>query len=128
MKIFLNATAHDLTKEQVEAVEKTFGKNIVICNLREDSPELFSELTNCPSDLGDLRKLLEKFIFYINQLNPFAIHLPIGSPAFMFLFSRESYGIISVFSHAEREVIETKKDDGSVVKTSVFKFKKFINV
>jgi hypothetical protein len=58
------------------------------------------------------------------------VHLPIGSPAFMFVFAQQASnlrtGVRFVFSHARREAIDEKQPDGSINRRAIFRFQKFI--
>jgi hypothetical protein len=132
--MFLNATAHELTGEQI--LQATiYSRNIV--NLKEDNPGLYEELVNCPDERDDLEKLSEVFLDYlrmqyIQSERNLTVHFPIGSPVFNALFFRklekENLPIRTLFSHSERRSIDKKQADGSVIKKAIFQFVKFIEI
>lgn len=132
--LFLNATQHNLTKEQKEKIEETYGA-ILIKNLKDTAPKLFFLLSNSPSDKEDIFNLAKKFAGYIGELcqsyKRTVVHLPIGAPSFLWVFSQSLantqaiYGreIEVVFSYSKRNTVENP--DGS--KTVFFRFEKFIS-
>ena len=130
-KVFLNATAHNMGGEQLDKARELAGE---VKNLKDINPELASKLVNSPDNLEGIATLAEELKDFCLELTrdceKVYVHFPIGSPAFMFALAREfidfSGEIIPVFSHSERESVEEVQPDGSVVKKSVFKFKKFI--
>jgi len=123
-KIFLNATQHKLTEGQIEAIKKLDAE---IQELADVDPELFSKLKNTPADENEIYVLAGKFINLVRKLSQeyhrLYLHLPIGSPAFMFKFSKYDLpvNVIPVFSHTDR--ISYLRDG---VKVSEFRFKKFL--
>jgi hypothetical protein len=126
---FLNATAHNLTEKQKEVVKGRYDCD-VIDDLKDVDKTLFDKLTNTPADMGliiDLCYSLEKVI---NKGKYDYVHLPIGSPVFMFVFAMSFAEMIDttfVFSHSERKSSE-ELVDGKVIKRTVFEFKGFIEV
>lgn len=141
--IFLNCTAHELTPEQITAVQQIDGftrEQVEIKNLKDIAPELFTTLTNLQGDesLNFLTFQLE-FTIYEEQgtdsdnLTPVFVHLPIGSPAFMFKFAQaihkeQPINVHFVFSHTKREAMEVTDTQGNKTKTSRFVFEKFIHM
>ena len=129
---FMNCTAHQLTDEQLKEIrsivdEEELDLYVNVVNLKEHNNELFGKLVNCPADEAELEKLADNLIACFNG-DEWVIHLPIGSPAFMFILSRKLLShsnIHPVFSHSERAVVEEKQPDGSIKKISNFKFVKF---
>lgn len=129
MAVFLNATAHDLTPQQIEEAKKGLGCQEII-NLKDVSPDLFYEILHCDGkdeeEIESLAVKLEEEILHICEKyrDRLYIHLPIGSPVFMFIFgSRYIFSIefrcnYFVFSHYEK-----KKDRSG---KSVSEFKKFV--
>ena len=140
--LFLNLTQHQLTPEQISLIKQNYT-NTEIKNLKDINPELFQELKNTPPDYSSLDYLADKLLNYIydiyfsSQYNTIYIHLPIGSPAFMWQFSKLferntpigfKEKVIPVFSHSERQVEELVLPDGTVEKKSIFKFQSFIEM
>ncbi len=123
MKKFLNCTVHSLTNDQIKRVKELFGNDIQIFNIRENHPDVFQKVSNINID-DDLEKIAEDIIDVMGQYD--VIHLPIGSPAFMFVLSQKLQGKKILFSHSKRNVIEKINDDGTVAKTAVFQFVDFI--
>lgn len=131
MSLVLNMVQHQLTPEQRTELEK-YG-NIV--DGREYLPTLWPKIANSPSSGKDLRKLARELyvtLLGISEEKKVYMHLPLGSPAFMFQFGMivGSMGkwenMHFLFSHTERCSIDEKQEDGSVIKKSVFQFIKFI--
>lgn len=130
-KVFLNVTAHNMSGEQLDKARKLAGE---VKNLKDINPELASKLANSPDNLVGIMELvyeLKSFCLTLaRDYEEVYVHLPIGSPAFMFALARELtsfYGEVTpVFSHSERISVEEQQPDGSVIKRAVFRFKKFI--
>jgi len=142
--VFINATQHELTQEQKDAikpfVERLVGDGgdveVTITNLKDELPELYNQLSNIPYGTNTqplIESLINKVVEIGDRYNASLtlIHFPIGSPRFMFevamvyayLFRDGSIGdVYPIFSHTERKVVEEKLDDGSMKKVSVFKF------
>lgn len=132
-KVFVNLTAHNLTEEQVEEAKRRFGVSEFLSAEDILDKEVVAKLRQSPGNIEELRALAldvaEVLEQYARKNNvELYVHLPAGSPAFMWVLSLVwPYGwAIPVFSHSRREVIEEKKDDGSVVKRSVFRFEGYI--
>lgn len=128
-RVFLNLTAHKLTKEQIEVAKRQFGIE-EFKDAEEVIPtELLKKLRQCPKDDKELYRLAcelsDILVKYVreNAIDLY-VHLPVGSPAFMWVFANVfPHRLISaVFSHTKRVTEEIQQSDGSVVKRSVFKF------
>ena len=128
-KLFINCTQHQLTDEQLKEAKMLADDIIDI----KKYPVFESIKKSAKTRRGLITQAMELVIFLqliVAQYDKTYIHLPIGSPAFMFILAPaiiEMENVIPVFSHSEREVEEVESDDGSVIKKSVFKFKGFIN-
>ena len=136
--IFMNCTQHDLTVQQMNEIKSFLNNNGFsfeghICNLKDNEKQLFNRLANTPENDEERKNLVVDFADFINKNEDTMFHLPIGSPAFMFeLASFLQWKFVSsngvktyhiCMSHTKRTSIEK---DG--VKTSVFKFERFIRV
>lgn len=104
-----------------------------IVTLSELEPELFGMLSQCPADEADIEKLCEALWMRFGDPKEWiAMVLPIGSPAFMFKFSRYAYiqkmFMDFLFAHSTRESVDEPQPDGSVKKVSVFRHQKFITL
>jgi len=135
MATLINMTAHQLTDEQKESAIEFYGiksfKEFKDLNL-----ELFNKIANSPDTNHEIESLAHETIEWIRQIQ-FAnletcyFHLPIGSPAFMFIFG-SVWGVSSkiniLFSHSERVSTEVHSPDGTVKKENIFKFIKFIEI
>lgn len=127
---FLNCTLHELTEGQKKAIESLNCSQID--NLKDINQDLFKKLSNCPSDPEELivlvRELLNTFKGYKY------IHLPIGSPAFMWLLSIYAHDTRHLeehnylFSHSTRVSEEIVKPDGTIEKKQIFMFERFIEL
>jgi len=116
---------HNLTDEQVRALNELYEEKVVV----EELPEEFATfLRNTPADERRLRREADALVAFIARKGYDAVILPAGSPAFQFLFARASEDLSAdfLFAHSERQVVEKKRPDGSVEKTSTFKFVKWI--
>lgn len=115
--VFLNCTQHALSTEQVENA----GDYGEIRELGKIEPQLFARLSQMSGD-EDLHELVQDFLEVLSSLESgelpdggyegtglrkVFVHLPIGSPAFMFLLGQESTkgvtgNITFLFSHSDR--------------------------
>jgi len=143
--LFLNATAHQLTNEQISEIYTLVTNTIKlkegesvevdIKNLKDINPELFNQLTNIQYETNTSELVIEflRYLFDLINNNGYHmvyVHLPVGSPKFMFefavgiheLFYRKESPIIPVFSFSKRITEEVKEADGSIRKVSRFKF------
>jgi len=117
--------------EQIDEASKFVDE---IVSAEEFLPqELIQKLHQCPSDVKELYQLAQELCDYLAEYARFQsarlyVHLPVGSPAFMWIlgyYFPHTY-CVPVFSHTERIVEEIQQPDGTVVKKSVFKFEGFI--
>jgi len=129
--LFVHLPQHNLAPEQLKAVhslearltlpEEVFSKGI----LKRLRQVRFDE--DLEGLVRDFVVELLTFISLEKDIEKVFLHLPIGSPAFMFLLSQRLLSITSkaeiipIFSHTDR-IVEEK--DGK--KVSFFKFKGFI--
>jgi hypothetical protein len=130
MKNALWCSAHTPTEQQVTELTTEFGASVVL--LKDLSPELQEKLNNTPSDAIDLRVLaLELLSLSCKKEIDFMVQ-PGGSPAFQFTLgaAREDYPTAPdvLYAHSERVSIDQHQEDGSVIKTSVFRHVEFIRV
>lgn len=133
--MFINCTQHTLTAEQRAAALELGGG--VVAELRDLNPSLFAKLKVClklaqiASD-ADVRALaVEAADYFVEEHENDILHLPIGSPAFMWHLAQELAAFDQsaprvVFSHSRRESVDVPQADGTVRKQAVFTFEKFI--
>jgi len=150
--VFLNATQHELTRDQIKEIPKFISRFIggnvqaqtQVLNLKDIAPELFNKLKNIKYGDNtfklaiDLCNLVHEILTFkthtvFKDVYRVFIHLPIGSPKFMFEFAIVLYQladsrIIPVFSHSERVVEEKVNEKGEIIKVSRFKFNGFEEV
>lgn len=103
MKI-LNCVNHELTVRQVEQL----GQIGQVENLSDVDANLFKKLAQCPADITELVELASALIKVVDGY--YGIHLPLGSPAFMVVFTEMLSGANRpefIFSHSERIVTES---------------------
>ena len=123
----LVAMQHSLSEAQVSELTKEGGE---IRLLKDVDSVLFSAMANSPSEVtgseglgvnaSSLKRLARGFD---------ALLLPLGSPAQMFMVARGlDKGTKVLFAHSERVSTETAGPDGSVVKKTIFKHLKFIEI
>jgi hypothetical protein len=132
-KIFVNLTAHRLLPEQEEVARKELGVDTIVDADEVLPPEVVQKLRQCPSDPTELAELAHKVAELLTEFAressaKLYVHLPVGSPAFMFILAQifpNAYAT-PVFSHSGRIVQEVQNPDGTVTKKSIFKFEKFI--
>ena len=127
----INMVQHALTEEQ----EKELAKLGNIIDGKEAFPILYPKIANSPNTTLGIRQLVNELytnLLDLSEKEEVYVHLPLGSPAFMFklgmvigLHGRWK-NMKFVFSHSERVSIDEKQEDGSVVKRSVFKFSHLI--
>ena len=134
-KKILKILNHDLTEDQLKGLHDMYG-NVQIIELPS---HLKDYIVNSPSDEADLidaAKEVAKFIYSPDNRDIIAVIFPAGSPAFQFAlyrilirydtFENEDERKDYLFAHSERKIIAEKEKDGSVRKTSIFEFKKWI--
>ena len=124
-KIIYNMTAHNLTHAQVvhaKALGFEVGAPI------EAIESLKAKLKGLKAE-DDLNQLAFKLIQVLEDNLPegSVVLLPIGSPAFMFTLAMKGLPLLILFSHSERESVETCVD-GVVTKVSIFSHKGFHSV
>ncbi|MDY0199011.1 MAG: hypothetical protein RBR68_14495 [Tenuifilaceae bacterium] len=129
----INMVQHALSGEQ----EKELGKLGRIECGREILPSIYPKIATSPNtslEIGRLVNELYTNLLDLSEKEEVYVHLPLGSPAFMFklgmvigLHGRWK-NMKFVFSHSERVSIDEKQEDGSVVKRSVFKFSHLIEL
>lgn len=125
MKKILNTMQHALTDEQIIDLNNMFTQNN-ISNLRDVDNELFKQISNISVD-ANLNDLAEQLLNVAKEFD--IVILPIGSPAFMFTFSRLTHfhrDIVFIFAHSDRISVEKQNEDGTITKTNVFKHVKFL--
>lgn len=120
MKTLLVCMQHNLNQQQFNEL-----KDYDIFYLKDVNPDLFKYLANCSSNEEELRNLSFQLIEVANKYS--TTLLPIGSPAFMYLFAQEFLGDV-LFAHSQRMSVDEPQADGSVKKVSVFKHLKFIKL
>jgi len=141
---FINFTQHTLTPEQVEAA-KAMGATEII-DAKDILPN-FSEIANDDGDTNpaDQANRIAEAIVALTGKEPAFIHFPISSTrvqaAFWrfheywkyFIFETAEYKTWKqvrkcrfVFSHTARISQDIPQPDGSVKKTTTFKFEKFV--
>lgn len=130
MKTALWCSAHTPTSEQVAELTNNFKSALVF--LKDMSPELQERLNNTPCDGVELNKLAIDLINFSCKNEVDYLVQPGGSPAFQYtLGNRCDYHATAptvVYAHSERVSVDQHQEDGTVVKTSVFKHVKFFRV
>lgn len=142
--LFLNITQHNLSREQVIAINEIGSVLVGYNEAFKDNDFLIDNLKNSPSAYNEIRDLVKVFLnelfsFYnrsvedglIENSDTMYVHLPIGSPAFNFKLAYEIgkqpyYNFENfqfIFSHTEKISVE---ENG--VKTSKFVFSHFIEM
>ena len=146
---FINFTQHALTPEQIEAARAMGATEIV------DAKSVlanFAEIANDDGNVDAVRQANEiaKAIAALAGKEPAFIHFPISSPRVQAAFWRQyeywgypTYADIHsedyemwkqvrkcrfVFSHTARVSQDVPQPDGSVKKTTTFRFEKFIEL
>jgi len=144
---FINFTQHSLTPEQIEAAKAMGAKEII--NAKDVLPN-FAEIANDDGETDAVRQANEiaKAIAALAGNEDAIVHFPVSSPRVQAKFWRQfeywgypSYADIHaseyklwkkvrkctfVFSHTSRISQDLPQPDGSVKKTTVFKFEKFV--
>jgi hypothetical protein len=144
---FINFTQHNLTEEQVAAAHELGATEIV------DAKSVlanFSQITNDDGNVDAVRQANEiaKAIVALAGKGDAIVHFPISSPRVQAAFWRqfeywgnptyadihtEDYEVWKkvrkyrfVFSHTARVSQDVPQPDGSIKKSTVFKFEKFV--
>jgi len=134
MSIFVNLTAHPLTDEQRNTAEKELGVTDFV-EYKDTIPYLFNKMVNSPDDPEKLERLAVGVIHSLEEMicdcSNVYFHLPLGSPAFNFIFAGIIANLVQfkgkiLFSHSERVSKEIALPNGTVRKENVFKFVRFI--
>jgi hypothetical protein len=130
MRTSVWCSAHTPTEQQVQELTNNFKSALVF--LKNLSPELQERLNNTPSEKEELVKLAHDVYNLMAHHCVDYIVQPGGSPAFQFVLGdiREKRGLgpQMLYAHSERVSIDQHQEDGSIVKTSVFKHVKFLNI
>lgn len=100
-----------------------------IVYLAEIDPILSAKLMHTPADERELQHLAYWLGNIVKNAGVSAVVLPIGSPAFMYLFTlrmscQRKKQVF--FSHSDRVSREVVKEDGSVEKMSEFRHVRFL--
>jgi hypothetical protein len=146
---FINFTQHDLTNEQIAAAREMGATEII--NAKDVLPN-FSEIANDDGNVDpayQANRIAEAIVALAGKKTAF-IHFPISSPRVQAAFWRlyefwrhpspsyadtrtDEYELWQnvrkccfVFSHTVRASQDVQQPDGSVKKTTVFKFEKFV--
>ena len=144
---FINFTQHDLTNEQIAAAREMGA--VAIINAKDALPN-FSEIANDDgnTDSADKAMQIAEAIVALAGKEPAIVHFPVSSPRVQAAFWRQyeyfshpTYADIRsekfkvwekvrkcrfVFSHTTRVSQDLPQPDGTVKKTTVFKFEKFV--
>lgn len=144
----INLTQHNLTQDQISDLEKFYPGHDIL-NFKDFDPPMFEKLSQTPGNVDEIRNLAVEFFNWLEkkivEKNIAAVILPIGSPAFIFALGmlyqskiEEAYEKDEInkpilkpdilFSHSERTTIEETNSDGQVIKKSIFKHVKFLNL
>ena len=133
MKKVLVCFQHALTTEQ----SVSLGSYGEVSHLRDVDPDLFARLCNTPGETERLRSLAHElhYVAIGDMLNYDYVVLPIGSPAFMFMFSGVCKTLggmmpepVYLFAHSVRDSVDEPQADGSIVKRSIFRHEKWIEM
>ena len=135
---FINLTNHNLTEKQKIEFMRDVEKTDVDFISQKDfiqNDDVLNYLKNMDDNTSKMYEVIEYIIDRLRQYtdntdNFIYLHLPVGSPAFMFFFQKmlmdsDINNLIIVFSYSERKVIEVEDDNGNIVKKSIFDFKGF---
>jgi hypothetical protein len=147
--IFLNCTQHQLTKKQLDRVYDIWGttqtaegelvrNSITISDIKDTL--VYEKIKESEDDIIGLASQVNALTLYLlqlkiaNQDSNLIVHLPIGSPAFMYHFTiglqllmrnNELFDCRIVFSHSKRTIVE-KEVYGKIVKQIEFVFEDYI--
>lgn len=124
--MFINCTQHTLTPAQIAAAEQ-FGQ---VVEFRDLNPDLFGRLAQMQGD-EDLHELANEFVEWLITLElPIILHLPIGTPAFMYVLAQQlaRAWVKTVFSFSLRRSEDVPQPDGTIRKQQVFDFQKFLEI
>lgn len=120
MKKMLWCSAHTPTKEQMESLSE-MGELLF---LKDVNASLQDRINNCSSDRAELLQLANDINQIRIQMDCTIVQLG-GSPMFLYIAGAMINGCMSksvlLFAHSERVSIDVPQEDGTVIKTSVFK-------
>ena len=120
MKKMLWCSAHTPTKEQINSLSE-MGELVF---LKDVDASLQDRINNCSSDRVELLKLADDINALRLQMDCTIVQLG-GSPLFLYIAGAMINGCMSksvlLFAHSERVSVDVPQEDGTVVKTSVFK-------
>ena len=125
----LNTIQYMLTNKQSDQLTVMGFDWDSVISLKELDPDLFGSLSNSPADERILDMLAQRLTKLISIDGYEAIILPLGSPAFMFAFSRASanlHNCVFLFAHTERMSEDQIQTDGSTKKVAVFQHVKWL--
>lgn len=133
MKKYLWASPHKPTQDIVASLDGD------IVFLKDVNPALYNRLIDSPTDTMDLLHLAQDLFRFANPIIYDAVLQPAGSPAFQFCLGalscelandqfNGSFPVAVWYAHSDRVSVDVPQDDGTVVKTSVFKFKTWVKV
>jgi hypothetical protein len=120
MRNLLWCSAHTPTQEQLTSLQE-MGKLIF---LKDVDASLQEKINNCPADRTELMSLAKDLSELRSSLDCTIVQLG-GSPLFLYIAGATINGCLSkqvlIFAHSERVSVDSPQEDGTVVKTSVFK-------
>ena len=120
MKNLLWCSAHTPTKEQMESLN-SMGQVIF---LKDVNTSIQDRINNCSSDRRELMALAQELNKIRLELDCTIVQLG-GSPMFLYIAGATINSCLSkqvlIFAHSERVSVDMPQEDGTVVKTSVFK-------
>jgi hypothetical protein len=118
--LLLWCSAHTPTQEQMTSLQE-MGELLF---LKDVDASLQQGINNCSSDRGELMSLASDINKLRLSLDCTIVQLG-GSPMFLYIAGAMMNGCMSkqviMFAHSERVSIDVPQEDGTVVKTSVFK-------
>jgi len=120
MTNLLWCSAHTPTKEQIESLN-SMGSLIF---LKDINTTIQDRINNCSSDRSELMTLAQELNKIRLELDCTIVQLG-GSPMFLYIAGATINSCLSkqvlIFAHSERVSVDMPQEDGTVVKTSVFK-------
>jgi hypothetical protein len=120
MTNLLWCSAHTPTKEQMESLN-SMGRVIF---LKDINTTIQDKINNCSSDRSELMDLAQELNKIRLDLDCTIVQLG-GSPMFLYIAGASINSCLSkqalIFAHSERVSVDIPQEDGTVVKTSVFK-------
>ena len=120
-KKYLWCSVHTPTKEQLISLEK-MGELVY---LKDVNPILQERINNCSSDATELLEVAISLGTYQTKHDYTLVQIG-GSPMFLFMCGSSVKRSEVMFSHSVRDSIDVTQEDGTVIKTSVFKHVKWI--